>query len=149
MHKTIVAVMHFSLWFILCLVLCSCARKPVYPVAPFERGSVRIELSALSEKKPVFYTFREGKEKGINFFVLKLNGEVQSYFDACAKCYPKKKGYRQAGDRLDCRACDVTYSVYDLKEGIGSCYPIRLKGRIEAGSYVIDREDLLQGGKYF
>jgi len=131
------------------LLLCSCSGKPVYPAAPFEHGSVRIGLAALPEKKPVFYAFRDSDRARINYFVLKLNGEVQSYFDACAKCYPKKKGYRPSNDRLDCRACDVTYSVHDLKDGIGSCYPIRLKGRIEAGQYVINRDDLLQGEKYF
>lgn len=135
------------------LLVCSCSGKPVYPAAPFERGSVRINIADLVEKKPVFYTYREGDKRGINFFVLKLDGEVQSYFDACAKCYPKKKGYRLTGDRLDCRACDVTYSVYDLKDGIGSCYPIKLKGKLEGrtedGFYVIDREDLLKGERYF
>ena len=133
----------------LCLVLSSCSKKPVYPEARFDDRNVRIELRNLIENKPVFYTFRAANGKGINYFVLKLNGDVQSYFDACAKCFPKKLGYLPVKDRLLCRVCDIEYSVYDLKDGIGSCYPIKLKGTIERGYYLIDKNDLLQGAKYF
>jgi uncharacterized membrane protein len=133
---------------ILVLLFCSCSKMPVYPQAPFEGTSVRIALKELQEKKPVFYTFHEEKNS-INYFVVKLDGYYQSYFDACAKCYRRKNGYRPLGDRIVCRACDVNYSVYDLKEGIGSCYPIKLEGRVEGDVYVIDRKAILEGKKYF
>lgn len=126
----------------------SCSRKPVYPEAPFSQGSVRIELGMLAEKKPVFYTFY-ARKKGINYVVVKLHDGVESYFDACVKCYPKKIGYLFDGDRLTCRACDVRYPLENLKEGIGSCYPIRLPGRVEAGFYLIDENDLMAGDRYF
>ncbi len=133
---------------ILIFLFCSCSKMPVYPQAPLQGTSVRIALSDLHEKKPVFYTFRA--EKGsINYFVVKLDGSCQSYFDACAQCYRKKRGYRPAGDRIVCRACDVNYSVYDLKEGIGSCYPIKLEGRVKGDVYEIDGRAILEGKKFF
>lgn len=133
---------------ILPFFFCSCSKMPVYPPAPSNGSGVRIALGELLEKRPVFYTLHEGR-KSINYFVVKLDGSYQSYFDACAKCYKNGLGYRPAGDRIVCRACDVSYSVYDLKEGIGSCYPIKLEGRVEGGVYVIDKKAILAGGKYF
>ncbi|HSB31888.1 MAG TPA: Fe-S-containing protein [Candidatus Sulfobium mesophilum] len=133
---------------ILALFFFSCSKMPVYPQAPFDGVGVRVALKELQEKEPVFYTFFDGKNS-INYFVLKLDGSYQSYFDACAKCYHKKMGYRLAGNRVVCRACDVNYSLHDLKEGIGSCYPIRLEGRVDGDVYVIDRKAILGGGKYF
>ena len=130
------------------VLLLSCSRTPVYPEPPVYRGTVRIEIEKLPERKPRFFTFRQGV-RGINFFVVKAGGDVQSYFDACAKCYPKRLGYRYDAGRLDCRACDVSYPLNNLKDGIGSCYPIKLPGRVEAGHYVIRGEDLLAGDRYY
>ena len=130
------------------VLVLSCSRKPVYPEAPVYQGSVRIDLGMLAEKKPVFYTFY-AKKKGINYIVVKLHDGVESYFDACVKCYPKKIGYMFDGDRLICRTCDVRYPLENLKEGIGSCYPIKLPGRVEAGFYLIDENDLMAGDTYF
>jgi uncharacterized membrane protein len=130
------------------IALCACTRKPVYPEARFDGESVRIVLDDLQEKKPAFYTFRaDGRE--INYFVVKVYGSVESYFDACAKCYPKKMGYKLEGDRLVCRACDIHYGIEDLKDGIGSCYPIKLPGRIDGSEYVIAKKDILGGGRFF
>ncbi len=134
--------------FLLAFLFCSCTKMPVYPQAASDGASVRIALKELQEKKPVFYTFREGKNS-INYFVLKLDASYQSYFDACARCYQKKMGYKPLGNRIVCRACDVNYSVYDLKGGIGSCYPIKLEGRVEGDVYVIDKKSILAGEKYF
>ncbi|MGE5300844.1 MAG: Fe-S-containing protein [Acidobacteriota bacterium] len=126
----------------------ACAKKPAYPEARFDGADVRIVLNELKEKTPVFFTFHEG-DKGINYFVVKVNGSVESYFDACAKCYPQKAGYRLEGGRVACRTCDVHYGLEDLKDGIGSCYPIELPGRLDGETYVISRKDLLAGGRYF
>ena len=133
----------------LLLLFTACAKVPVYSAAPFDGNKVRIELNSLTEKKALFYTFQYRGSKKINYFVIRIDGEVQSYFDACIKCYPRKLGYQAHNDRLVCRACNVDYSVYDLKDGIGSCYPIKLKGHAEGYFYLIDKDDLLQGIKYF
>jgi uncharacterized membrane protein len=133
---------------IMALFVYGCAKMPVYPQAPSDGTGVKIALKELREKKPVFYTFHAGKND-INYFVVKLDGYYQSYFDACGKCYRKKGGYLPEGDRVVCRTCDVTYSISDLKEGIGSCYPIKLEGRVEGDFYIIDNKAILAGGRYF
>ncbi len=133
--------------FILILIV-ACAKKPFYPEARTDGENVRIILKELPDRKPVFFAFQAGKKR-INYFVVKLDGSVQSYFDACAKCYKKSSGYSPVGRRIVCRTCDVNYSVDDLKDGIGSCYPIKLPGRVEVGEYVISRKDILSGGKFF
>jgi uncharacterized membrane protein len=130
------------------MLLLSCAKKEVYPEAPSYGGGVRIEFGLLPEGKPVFFTFYS-RGKGINYFVIRMHGQVESYFDACAKCYPRKRGYAFDGDRLDCRACDVRYPLDKLKDGIGSCYPIKLAGRVEGGFYLVDEGALADGAKYF
>jgi len=130
------------------LLLAACSKKPVYPEAPFDGSSIRIELAVLPEKKPVFFTFFSNK-LGINYFLLKRNGNIESYFDACGKCFPRKLGFRLADDHVVCRACDVSYRLDDLKDGIGSCYPIKLKGRVEGKTFVIDRKDILEGERFF
>ena len=130
------------------LLFSSCSKKPVYPGAPFDGNSVRIELARIPEQKPVFFTFYANK-KGINFFLIKTNGNVESYFDACGKCYPRKLGFRLERNRVVCRTCDVSYNLDDLKDGIGSCYPIKLKGRVEGNTFVIDKQDILKGDKFF
>ncbi len=139
-----------KMFLLLCasLLLFSCAGRHVYPEAPFDGRAVKISLSAIGSGKPVFHTFYSGGKR-INYFLVKTGGSVTSYFDACAKCNPRKLGYRPEGDHVVCRACNVRYSVDDLKEGIGSCYPIRLEGRVEGGSYVIDGKALAAGEKYF
>jgi uncharacterized membrane protein len=126
----------------------ACSKKPVYPEAPFDGNNIRIELSAIPEKKPVFFTYSAGGEK-INFFLLRRDGKIESYFDACGKCYPQKLGFKLEGDHVVCRACNVRYHIDDLKEGIGSCYPIRLKGRVEGNTFVIEKNDILKGKQLF
>lgn len=133
---------------LLAFFFCCCSKMPVYPEAPFDGIVVKIPLRELPEKKPVFYTFRAEKNS-INYFVVKLDGSCQSYFDACGQCYRKKSGYRPVGDRIVCRACGVNYSVYDLKEGIGSCYPIKLEGRVKGDVCEIAGKAILEGKKYF
>ena len=130
------------------MLLFACAKKEAYPEAAYYGSGVRIKLDMLPEGKPVFFTFYS-QEKGINYFVIRMHDHVESYFDACAKCYPGKRGYAYDGDKLICRVCDVRYPLDKLKDGIGSCYPIKLAGKVEAGFYLIDADALRDGDKYF
>jgi uncharacterized membrane protein len=138
----------FLLLVFIVLFLGSCSQRPVYPEAPFDGKEVRISLTGIETGKPVFYSVVLDTKR-INYFIVKTEGDISSYFDACAKCYPRKLGYRLEGDQVVCRACGVRYATGDLKEGIGSCYPIKLQGRVEGNVYVIDRKALEAGEKYF
>jgi uncharacterized membrane protein len=132
---------------LLALAFASCSRKPEYPAAPASGEAIKFSISKLAEGKPAFHSL-EHEGTRIDYFVLKVNGTVESYFDACAKCYPKKMGYRAEGQELVCVACGQRFPVKGLK-GIGSCYPLPLKGTTEGDTYAIDRKELIRGAKYF
>jgi len=119
------------------VLLCSsCSRQPVYPPPALSDGNAVVDISALKPEIPQFYTYTY-QGKNISFFVVRMNDGVQSYFDACVTCYPKKLGYRCESGYVTCRACNMDFSVYKLEKGIGGCYPIKLEGKTANGRYLI------------
>ena len=107
---------------IACLVLLflvSCSRQPVYPDPPIEGSAVVIDALALTPEVPVFFTYHH-RGKKINFFVVKVDEKILSFLDACARCYPAKKGYRCENGALICRECSVSYSITGIEKGVGS-----------------------------
>ncbi|MBI4823507.1 MAG: DUF2318 domain-containing protein [Nitrospirae bacterium] len=125
----------------------SCKGNASYPPPPLRGDMVELDIRDLKEKLPVFYSYiYEGRR--VNFFVLKINGNVSSFFDACMKCYPKRLGYFPEDESLVCRACGIKYPIDALK-GIGTCYPIGLEGRAEKDSYIIEKGELIKGTQYF
>lgn len=128
------------------ILTASCSRKPEYPgVSAAE--DIAIDEQSLKQGIPVFRSF--ASEKGsIDFFVIRTSKGVESYFDACKKCWPKKLGFRYEEGRMVCRACQEGYPV-DRLDGIGSCYPVRLLGKLEAGKYIIRKEAILNGAGFF
>jgi uncharacterized membrane protein len=120
----------------LALLGAACTRQQKYPAPAVSGDEVVIEVSSLKTGTPSFYTYRY-KDKNINFFVLRMDEEVQSYLDACASCYPHKLGYRCEDGSMICRNCGLKFSVHQLKKGLGGCYPIWIKGRFENGKYRI------------
>jgi uncharacterized membrane protein len=134
---------------ILCvLILIACSKRPSYPEAPLSGETIAIDIKVLKGESPVFYSFPH-KDKKINFFVVKIGNEIQSYFDACAKCYTDRLGYVVDGKFVVCKKCNVRYHLDSLKTGIGSCYPIILKGKIVGNKYIIDKKNVIEGEKFF
>jgi Membrane iron-sulfur containing protein FtrD-like len=133
---------------VLAILLFSCTRSVPYRELPFDGHSVKINLAGIRENQPEFYSVVINGKR-LSFFVVLLNGEVQSYFDACAKCYPRKLGFSSDGGDMRCRACNAKYHLDQLKEGIGSCYPFRLTGVEKNGMYVITKDALLEGNRFF
>ena len=141
--------MRYLLLFLgIAIILSNCSQEHKHQKAPYDGSKVQIDRSLLKEGVPVFYAFQEGKKR-IPFFVLKIKNEIHSYFDACRECYRSKLGYRYENGTLICNACSEIYSIYNLKDGRGGCYPIKLKGSLNGDIYEIDKESLLQGKKYF
>lgn len=131
-HRSLIV----SLVLVLLTAVCSCSQQPLYPPAPLSGSNVSIDISSLQNEVPLFFTYRT-TNKNVNFFVLRLNDKVLSFFDACITCYPKKRGYRNEDAGVACRACNMHFSIYKLEKGIGGCYPIKLEGRADKGSYLI------------
>ena len=129
-------------------ILTSCAKGPSYIQAPFNGYTSEIEVSTLMQKQPEFYSLSiEGKK--ISFFLVMVNGEIQSYFNACKECYPKKLGFSFYEGYMKCRSCNERWPLESLRHGIGGCYPIPLKGVLKGNKYVIAREAFLEGMQFF
>lgn len=118
------------------LFLISCSRQPVYPVPAIEGTDIVIDAGTLEPDIPKFYTYHY-RNKNINFFVIKINGKILSFLDACINCYPAKLGYRFDSGYIICKRCSVKYSVSEVEKGFGGCFPIRISGHLREGKYLI------------
>lgn len=114
----------------------SCSRTPRYGTAPISGTDIIIDISSLPPEVPQFFSHPSGG-RNVNFFVIRMNDGIRSFLDACASCYPKKLGYRHEDGSVICRACNMGFSIYKLEKGIGGCYPIKLEGRTDKGTYRI------------
>jgi uncharacterized membrane protein len=107
-----------------------------------------IDAADLDPEIPKFHTLRH-EGRNISYFVIKIRGKVLSFLDACASCYPHKRGYRYDDGSVTCRYCNMNFSIYGLERGLGGCYPIRIEGRMENGKYLIPRKTLEAAGNRF
>jgi len=106
---------------------------------------ISIPLSDVG-KKASFYSFdAEGVDVKI-FAVKGSDGDVHVAFDACDVCYSAKKGYRQAGDDMQCINCGNQYSINSLgtENTAGGCWPSYLPMKIDEDYIIIDKSDLEQ-----
>ncbi len=138
----------FIILFVLIALNLSCQSSSDFSRAPVEGEFVVIDIDSLKDSKPLFYSINFGR-KTVNFFVLKIGDRVESYLDACMKCYPHKKGFRVDGFYLVCRWCNERYPLDELKRGFGSCYPIPLQGSIKGNFYKIKLSVLKRAVKFF
>lgn len=134
-----VAVSLIPMLVIMLAVSSSCTRQASYPTAAQRGGNVIIDTVTLEPSVPQFYSYRY-QGRTINYFVLKLDGKVSSFLDACASCYTHKQGYRYEAGAVICRYCNMKFPVYKLESGLGSCYPIKIEGKMAGGEYLIPVE---------
>ncbi len=126
----------FAVVLFIFLSLYACAKQPAYPEPPRMGNDVTVDSGTLRSEIPVFFTYHyQGKK--INFFVVKVDDKILSFVDACARCYPAKKGYRFEAGTLICRDCNVGYAVTGIEKGVGSCVPMRIAGLLQDGKYRI------------
>ena len=114
----------------------SCSRQPHYPAPPLIGRNVAVDIASLHDEVPVFFTY-EFQNRPISFFIVKINGRISSFLDACVSCYMRKQGYAYDNGRVTCRACGMKFSVSQLEKGLGGCYPIKIEGKTEKGRYLI------------
>lgn len=135
---------------LLLVIYTACSRQAGYIEAPQNGQDISIEISTLQPGIPHYFS-RGFKGMKINFFVVKKTDDnVISFLDACTKCYPQKKGFIFDRGSVICRACDERYPLLEIEKGFGSCYPIRLEGRIKDNRYLITVAELERlGTKFF
>src|SRR5208337_4760227 len=126
---------------VLICILCSCMKGPSYIAAPFNGHTLEIDVSTLMPKQPRFYSLSIDS-KNISFFLVKVHGGIQAYFNACRECYSKKGGFCFENGYIKCKSCNEWFPLETLRNGIGSCYPVPLEGEIKGDKYVITREAL-------
>jgi nitrite reductase/ring-hydroxylating ferredoxin subunit len=128
------------------LICAGCVNKPSYLAASFTNDEFSINESDIVENTPLFF---QTNINDISFFIIKVNGKITSYFNACPKCYTAKRGFRVENDHILCRVCDVKYTFDSLETGVASCFPLILKSRSINGKYTIKKDDLIKGRAYF
>ncbi len=129
-------------------VMTACTSEAGYPPPPISGSQVVIDVKHLKPGTPLYFTHKKDG-KNINFFVLMAGEKVRSFFDACVTCYPKKRGYRDDGGTVVCRACNQRFPVSTLEKGIGGCYPIKIPGVMKDESYRIPLSRIEEGAKWF
>lgn len=125
-----------------------CTNKRDFNKATFNGDCFQVSSEEFKEKTPVFYSHVEGA-KEIRFFVVKVSGQMYSYFDICNSCKQHNLGYRADKTFLQCRNCQVAIPYEELKTGLGGCYPIPLQGKEEGGTYSITLSEIVKGSQYF
>ena len=131
-----------ALFLVTALLMCSsCSRQPSYPSAPQSAQDIIIDTEGLQPEVPKFYTYHF-QGKNISYFLIKIDNKVNSFLDACASCYPHKKGYRCDDGSVTCRYCGMKFAIFKLEKGIGGCYPIKIEGIVGRGEYRISRKTL-------
>jgi len=118
------------------MVLTACARQPVYPAPAVLNDHAVVKVEELGQGVPKFFTYQH-EGRNVSFFAMKQNDKVLSFLDACASCFQHKRGYRYDDAVVTCRYCNMEFPVQRLEKGLGSCYPIRIQGRVEGGRYLI------------
>jgi len=126
-------------FFILILLLAtlaySCARDSSYPEAAAKDSEIAVDTASLQPDVPKFFSY-SGPDGKIDFFVIRIDGAVYSFLDACLSCTPRK-GFSFSHGYFTCKVCGTKYSVGEVKHGIGGCYPIRVPGEQRRDKYYI------------
>jgi uncharacterized membrane protein len=121
--------------------LSSCSSPQRYPGPPMRGNDIVVKVASLTPEVPQYFSYGT-KGRYVNFFIIRMHDRVLSFLDACLTCYPRKLGYASKDGLVVCRACNTSYSIYKLEKGIGGCFPIRIEGNQEGGSYRIARPTL-------
>ncbi|WP_420265364.1 Fe-S-containing protein [Candidatus Magnetominusculus dajiuhuensis] len=130
------------------LVFQGCNKSRNFDTAQFRGDIFQVNSASFKEKTPAFYAHTDAA-KEIFFFVVKVDGQMYSYFDICNSCKQHNRGYRADKSSLECRNCQIEIPYEDLKTGIGGCYPIPIAGKEENGIYSIPLSEILKGRQFF
>jgi uncharacterized membrane protein len=111
--------------------------KITLPAAQFQGGTAR------------FYAYDAGGTQVKYFVVADTKGRLHVALDACEVCYPKKLGYKQVGDFMQCNNCGKKFLTDKLDQETGGCNPVPVQSAVTGGNVVIAASALDAGVKYF
>jgi uncharacterized membrane protein len=112
-------------------------------------GNVTLPVSQANDGKAHFYTY-DANGTSVKYFVLaSKDGTVRAALDACEVCYPKKLGYHQVGDYMQCNNCGKQFRSDQINVVTGGCNPIPLTRSVTGSSLTIAASSLQAGAQYF
>jgi uncharacterized membrane protein len=113
-------------------------------------GVVSVPVAKVSDGSAHYYRLADGG-KELKFFIVKGNdGALHTAFDACDVCFKEKKGYVQAGDKMQCKNCNQKFAITRIGAASGGgCNPSHLPAQIDAKTVSISVADLKAGGRFF
>lgn len=114
-----------------------------------ENGLVQIPINKINDGHAHYFTFK-AQGRDIRFFVLKSrDGVIRAAFDACDVCFPKRKGYSQAGDYMICNNCGQRFHSTKINVLKGGCNPAPLRRTNNGKHLVLTAADIFSGSRYF
>ncbi len=138
---------NFLILFLIVLIF-SCQSQTVDTYQVLKDNRFELNIKSLEHEIPEFFSIDLG-EKKISFFVVKIGNSIESYLNACIKCYPHDMGYRYEASHVVCRYCNISYPIDSLKEGVGSCYPVPIEGKLQGDNYIIILNEFEKAKQYF
>lgn len=121
-----------------------------YEKVKANNGIIAIDAARLKDGKARFYRFEDGGKEIAFFAVKSADGSYKTSFDACDACFKSKKGYEQAGDKMNCRNCNQKFAIAKLgPNATGGCNPGYLPHQLTGSIISISANDLKGGARYF
>ena len=118
---------------------------PTATTASSPAGNVTLPVAKVNDGKAHFYTY-DANGTTVKYFVLaSKDGTVRAALDACEVCYPKKLGYHQAGNSMQCNNCGKTFRSDQINVVTGGCNPIPLKRSVSGSTLTIASSSLQAG----
>ena len=113
-------------------------------------GVVSVAVARVSDGSAHYYRLVDGG-KELNFFIVKgSDGAIHTAFDACDVCFKEKKGYVQAGDKMQCKNCNQKFPITRIGAASGGgCNPSHLPAKVVGKSVTISVADLRSGARFF
>jgi len=112
-------------------------------------GDVTLPVAQVNDGKAHFYTY-DANGTTVKYFVLaSKDGTVRAALDACEVCYPKKLGYHQAGNYMQCNNCGKQFRSDQINVVTGGCNPIPLTRSVSGSTLTIASSSLQAGAQYF
>jgi uncharacterized membrane protein len=113
-------------------------------------GVVTVPVAKVSDGSAHYFRLVDGG-KELKFFIVKGgDGVIHTAFDACDVCFKEKKGYEQAGDKMQCKNCNQKFAIARIGAASGGgCNPSHLPAKVDARNVTISVADLRAGARFF
>jgi len=131
------------------LALHGCSKSTPTKLVSSQGDVVSIDAAGIENGGLKFFSYNVGA-KSVRFFVVRTEGgELKAALDACATCYTNKMGYHADAGCVVCGYCGNRFDFDKMDKGVGGCYPIMLKSRVDGGRVVLDKKELEDAVKWF